>query len=258
MNAHRMDQETVERLLGGPVVDPQDGPEALVRLLTAVRVAPRPAELSGEDAAMRAYRLARAGTAAPLAGRRTAFAGLLSLKAALAALALTATGGVALAAANGALPGPLGGSEADVVTSAPATALPSATGAPSGQATTSTGGPDGPSPSAALVGLCRAYRADAGDNPGRTLENPVFSGLIAAAGGRDKVADYCDRVLDGNHGRPGGPASDRPGARPTDKPGRPSGAPSGPAGKPTTPAGPAGKPTTPATGQDGTTTPDQA
>ncbi|TDC71884.1 hypothetical protein E1193_28585 [Micromonospora sp. KC606] len=65
MNAHRLDQETVERLLDDPVVDLRNGPQPLVRLLAAVRAAPRPAELRGEGAAMRAFRGAYAGTPAP-------------------------------------------------------------------------------------------------------------------------------------------------------------------------------------------------
>ncbi|MEU8191879.1 hypothetical protein AB0C00_32080, partial [Micromonospora carbonacea] len=72
MNAHRMDQETVERLLAGSAGDPVAGPvggsvggprrdqEPLVRLLAAVRAAPRPDELRGEGAALHAFRLARA------------------------------------------------------------------------------------------------------------------------------------------------------------------------------------------------------
>ncbi|TDB71450.1 hypothetical protein [Micromonospora sp. KC723] len=66
MNAHRLDLETVERLLDDPVVDPRDGPQPLLRLLAAVRAAPRPAELRGESAAVRAFHGARAG--GPAAG----------------------------------------------------------------------------------------------------------------------------------------------------------------------------------------------
>ncbi|TDC32072.1 hypothetical protein [Micromonospora sp. KC213] len=59
MNAHRLDPHIAERLLGGPVVDPGSGwPQPLVRLLSAVRAAPRPAELRGERAAVRGFRAA--------------------------------------------------------------------------------------------------------------------------------------------------------------------------------------------------------
>ncbi|KAB1143220.1 hypothetical protein F6X68_20830, partial [Micromonospora sp. AMSO12t] len=118
MNAHRMDQETVERLLDGPVLDPQDGPQSLTSLLTAVRATPHADELAGEEAAVRAYRLARAGNppGRPEPRRRPALAGF-GVRAALAGAALALTGGVALAATGGALPDPLRGP-------APTTAAP--------------------------------------------------------------------------------------------------------------------------------------
>ncbi|MFJ8580564.1 hypothetical protein [Micromonospora sp. NPDC093277] len=57
MDTHRMDQETVERLLDGSVPHGHDGLRMLVRLLAAVRAAPRPHELAGEAAAVRAFRM---------------------------------------------------------------------------------------------------------------------------------------------------------------------------------------------------------
>ncbi|MGC5021048.1 hypothetical protein [Micromonospora sp. DT47] len=235
MNAHRMDQETAERLLGGPVVDPQGGQEPLVALLAAVRAAPRPAELRGENAAMHAFRSARAGAPLPMPTRTAqpgALARLAGLKVALAALAVAATGGVALAAATGTLPAPPHRPANPPVTpsaapgqSSSTTARPGPSGAPS------TVDPGRSAPSASTVGLCRAYRADAGDNPGRTLDNPAFAALINSAGGRDKVSGYCERVVGeyGTSGKPDTPATGRPA-------GRPSHSPTTPAGKPTAPA----------------------
>jgi hypothetical protein len=142
----------------------------------------------------------------------TALAKLLTLKAGATVLAVAATGGVALAAANGALPDPLGEPAAK--------AAASASGAPDaddkGKASPSAG-KGTPSPN--LVGLCRAYRAGAGDNPGKALENPAFGVLITTAGDKEKVAAYCDGLLANAKGRP------------TAKP-RPTGTPSHPAGKP--------------------------
>ncbi|MCM0678702.1 hypothetical protein NCC78_29110, partial [Micromonospora phytophila] len=95
--------------------------------------------------------------------------------------------------------------------------------------------------------LCQAYRADAGDNPGRTLDNPVFGDLVDAAGGRDKVAGYCDRVLAEEPGRPTSPGTptQRPGVEPTVRQ----------SGRPAPPSIPAEPPTAPGPGQ---TTPDRA
>ncbi|MFG3704661.1 hypothetical protein ACGF7U_07980 [Micromonospora sp. NPDC047670] len=242
MKAHRMDQETVERLLGGPVVDPQDAPRPLASLLTAVRAAPRAGELAGEDAAVRAYRLARSGTpaAAPERGRVPVLA-RLGVRAALAGVALAVTGGVAFAATGGALPNPLDG-PAPATTPAPVPPVPApvisptaAPGQPSASATTVDGRPE---PSASVAVLCRAFRAG-GEDPGRVLDKPVFGDLVRAAGGRGKVAGYCDRLLRDDPGRsdaPGATPTDRPEANPTVRPsGRLTASPSAPAGRPSAP-----------------------
>ncbi|SCL23615.1 hypothetical protein GA0070624_2769 [Micromonospora rhizosphaerae] len=234
MNAHRMDQETVERLLVGPVAYPQDGPEALVQLLTAVRAAPRPHELTGEGAALQAFRLARAGALSAATSRpeRRVLAGLLRAKVALAALlAAAATGGVALAAATGTLPGPLGGADgATTSPSATANGRPSPTTGPDASPTAA--GESGlPPATPALVGLCTAYRAEEGEARGRALETARFAELVSTAGGREKVPGFCDRLLAGRDDQGGPDATARPG-RDT---GRPGNAPSTPAHRPSDP-----------------------
>ncbi|MFC0003753.1 hypothetical protein [Micromonospora siamensis] len=245
MNAHRMDQETVERLLVGPVVDPADGPPALVQLLAAVRAAPRPAELSGEAEALRAYRMVRAGSTVPLrpvAAPRTGLAGRLGVRLAAVVVAVTATGGVAFAAAGGNLPGPLRHRPDPVPAPSSTPAHPTLPAV--GPAAPSPSGPARPAPatSASTAGLCRAYRADAGGNSGRALENPVFSGLIASAGGRDRVAGYCDRLLEQHSGRSEStaPGTQRGGAgstgQPAGRPDRPAAEPLNPPGRPASPA----------------------
>ncbi|GAA2703998.1 hypothetical protein ACFY2R_04240 [Micromonospora olivasterospora] len=83
MNAQRMDQEAVERLLAGRAVDSGNGAGALLRLLAALRAAARPAELRGESAALDAYRAARERSPAPPAthaGRRTPAAPVPSVR----------------------------------------------------------------------------------------------------------------------------------------------------------------------------------
>ncbi|MER5334887.1 hypothetical protein [Micromonospora sp. NPDC002717] len=236
-----MDQETVDRLLGGPVVDPRDAPQPVASLLTAVRAAPRAAELAGEDAAVRAYRLARAGTpvGSPERSRRGRALAGFGVRAALAGVALAVTGGVAFAAAGGTLPGPLRGPAPTTATPAPPAPPPAVSptagpGRPSAPPTTGEGRPD---PSASVAELCRAYRTD-GDGPGRALAKPAFDDLVRAAGGRGKVAGYCDRLLPGESAGPGssGTPVDRPGGTPTpQQPGRPTTSPSVPAGRPSVP-----------------------
>ncbi|RZU77747.1 hypothetical protein EV384_6488 [Micromonospora kangleipakensis] len=168
----------------------------------------------------------------------TALAKLLTLKVGATALAVAATGGVALAAATGTLPDPLNTS----------TAKPSAhaTGKPSDAADQGKGSPAGAkgSPSPNLVGLCHAYKAGVADNPGKALENPAFRVLITSAGTKEKVAAYCDTLLANEKGRPSGAA------KPTVTPSHPAGRPQT---RPTTakterPEAPGGHPaTTPAT-----------
>ncbi|MDH6461726.1 hypothetical protein M2302_001901 [Micromonospora sp. A200] len=238
MNAHRMDQETVERLLVGPVVDAHDGPEPLVRLLTAVRAAPHPGELRGENAAIHAFRSARTGAPlpAPSPARSFSLARLAGLKVALAGLAVAATGGVAFAAATGTLPGPLHRDAPPTPPSAVPQSTPPTTAGPGGSATPSSGKPEPgrPTPAASILGLCRAYRASAGDNPGRALDNPAFADLVTRAGGRNEVAGYCDRVVrDTGPSAPPSAVHPTPTERPT---GRPSQAPSTAGGKPDAPA----------------------
>ncbi|MEV0724886.1 hypothetical protein AB0I37_19160 [Micromonospora purpureochromogenes] len=239
MNAHRMDQETVERLLVGPVVGPHDGPEPLVRLLTAVRAAAHPGELRGESAAMHAFRRARAGAPlpAPSPARSFSLARLAGLKVALAGLAVAATGGVAFAAATGTLPGPLHRDAPVTPPSAvPQSTTPPTTAGPGGSPAPSSVKPEPgrPTPAASILGLCRAYRAGVGDNPGRALDNPAFADLVTRAGGRDEVAGYCERVVrDTGPSAPPSAVQPTPTERPT---GRPSHAPSTAGGKPDGPA----------------------
>ena len=142
----------------------------------------------------------------------TALAKLLTLKVGATAIAVAATGGVALAAATGTLPDQLN----------PA-AKPSAhaTGKPSDAADRGKGSPAEAkgSPSPNLVGLCHAYRAGVGDNPGKALENPAFRVLITTAGDQEKVAAYCDTLLASEKGKPSRAA------RPTATPSHPTGKP---------------------------------
>ncbi|MFR9780753.1 hypothetical protein ACL02O_32505 [Micromonospora sp. MS34] len=244
MNAHRMDQETVERLLVGPVADAQDGPEVLVRLLAAVRAAPHSHELSGEGAALQAFRLARAGSTPVPATRsqRRILTGLIGAKVALAALLAAATGGVALAAVTGTLPGPLGHDPA-TTPSAGTDGRPTPTSGPS--AIPDANQTDRPGGAASLTGLCTAYLDEPGGDRRKALESPRFAELVEAAGGQDEVAGYCDRLLDERDAPNGSTtgATKRPDSAPSGRvTGRPERTPSAPAVivTPTSrPAGPA-------------------
>jgi len=129
---------------------------------------------------------------------KIALAKLLTVKAAAVA-AIALGGGVALAATTGVLPNPLNTNSGK----------PSATH--SGQPSHSPGAKGSPSPN--LEGLCKAYAAKPTGERGKALESPAFQALITAAGGVDKVTDYCTTLL--------------PSAKPSKPAGRPSGSPAG-------------------------------
>ncbi|MBM0234601.1 hypothetical protein JNW91_23905, partial [Micromonospora sp. STR1_7] len=207
MNADQMDRETAERLLGAGPLDPSAGPRPVVLLLAAVRTAPRPGELAGEDLAVRGFRRAQVTPAAP---RRPHTLAWFGGRTAVTALALTAVGGVALAAATGTTPRP---------PQPPAPTAPASTDAPAASplvtdsrpipTTPATSRPVPPTSNAAgLPGLCRAYRAATRENPGRALDSPAFSALITAAGGRQHVTTYCNQLPTDNP--PPRPTADPP------------------------------------------------
>ncbi|MEU1847202.1 hypothetical protein [Micromonospora sediminicola] len=255
MDAPRLDQETVERLLVGSA----DGPRALTRLLDAVRVPPGTGEVSGEAAAVAAFRQARAGAVVaarpadrpPIDGPRAArptggsgpvdrrravprgdtgrrpaqrFAGLLGGKLAVATVLASLGGGVALAAATGSLPGP--GGDRTPTDGASGGSRPVAGPLP----TTSPGGRTGePTPTAAdplaSARLCTAYHRLAEPERGRALDTPAFAGLVAAAGGPRRVPGYCADLLPGA----AGPDESRPPVG-SAEPGPDGSGPPGPAG----------------------------
>jgi hypothetical protein len=214
----RIDRFTAERLLRR---EPVDGQDALADLLSAAAVPARDGELAGEPAAVAAFRNTRQAAAGSRLGghapARRPSARLLSAKAAaIAVVAVTALGGVALAARDGMFaehntpPMAPSGSAPE---SAPSMVIRSRTSRPApsrpaparpaqpgtdGPTATGTGGP--PSPS--LVGLCHAYGA--GDDHGKKLQSPPFRVLVDAAGGTDRVPGYCAALLADQHpGHPG-------------------------------------------------------
>ncbi len=218
----RLSRKTAELLLRGCPASPLADGDALAGLLVAAAAPAHDRELAGEAEAVTAFREAHLSPVTqsrrPLMSATTK---LLAVKAVLAAMGVTG-GGVALAAATGHLPSQLGGTPAaasSAKASASATATPSATESSKSHPTAS------PSPS--LRGLCQAYTAGVGSNPGEALDNPAFTALITAAGGKDKVAAFCTSLLAAkpNHratphptGKPSSLPTQAPTAHPTGKP----------------------------------------
>jgi hypothetical protein len=175
---------------------PPAADDALSRLI-ANAVPPRERdyrrEVRGEEGAVAAFRQARLNPAADPRRRSMSAGKLLALKTIIAAVGLSG-GGVALAAATGHLPAQAGGHPAASASTAASGSAAASRSAGAADAATSGHTPATPSP--ALQGLCHAYAAGAGSNPGKALDNPAFSALITAAGGRDKVTSYCATVVE--------------------------------------------------------------
>ena len=184
---------------------------------------------------------------------KTAAAKLVAAKVVVgAAVAAAATGGVAVAAATNHASGPANHDTRPAVAASGkhATGTPSAeAGRPSPLPTpTSPGRPYAAHPSSAtsraaqgspspsLVGLCAAYRAGVANNPGRALDNPAFTALVTAAGGKDNVSAYCTAILASPHpsGTPSHPTASPP-RHPTEPPSTHPGASTHPTGPPSTP-----------------------
>jgi hypothetical protein len=225
----RISPFSAQRLLRGEGT----GPDRLTELLAAAAAPASREELGGEEAAVTAFREAHLAPAHQQRRQsmiKTALAKLLTLKVAAAALTVTAAGGVALAAGTGNLPHSLGGG---TPTAQP---TPSHDGGTPHTSKAAAAHDHSASPSPSLVGLCHAYKAGAGDNPGKALDNPAFTHLITVAGGKDKVAAYCTALLKAHPGKAGGShPTGAPATHPTGAPStHPTGGPSShPTGKPT-------------------------
>ncbi|MFC4017022.1 hypothetical protein ACFOW4_03555 [Micromonospora sp. GCM10011542] len=214
--------------------------EPLARLLAAAAAPAKPGELAGEQAALAAFRAARADPA-PASARRPHRRRLTTAAIAwLTALAASATAGVAFAAVSlnrpADPPAPARTSVAPTPTDRTAGPSGSGDGTPSGEGTpsgtdpsrsagsasagpsTSPGSGDDPAPAGQLTGLCGAWLAKTPDQRDKALGTPAFARLVSAAGSAGDVEAYCRRLVP--EAKP--TASPPTGARPTASP--PSGA----------------------------------
>ena len=225
---------TAEQLLAG-----QRGHTAVHRMLAAASARGIARELAGESTAVANFQAAQLRPVNPVRRRsvlKTAAAKLVAAKVVVgAAVAVAATGGLALAAATTHASGPANHDTRPAVaasgthTTGPPSAKPDrpsplptrvSMSNPSGahpSSGTSQAAHGSPSPS--LVGLCTAYQAGVADNPGKAMDNPAFTALITAAGGKDNVTAYCTAILPSPH--PSGTPS-HPTASPSSHPTEPS------------------------------------
>jgi hypothetical protein len=156
---------------------------AVRELLVAASAPAATGELRGQVAALAAFRAAHRQPVATQRRRPVIvdnIARMLTVKAAAIAVAITATGGVAVAATTGALPVPgvsSGSGTSTVVT-------------PSGAAAS------GGTKSHDWTGPCNAaVHGHALDNPGTAAQSTALSQLITAAGGINQLPAFCSAVL---------------------------------------------------------------
>jgi len=192
-----LDEGTAERMLAGGL-DPADAPPAYMRtamVLEAIAAPPSSDELADEAATVATLAAAARSFPHPAARRRpTVLTKLLTAKmAAAAAIAALSVGGVA-AAATGTLPDSAQRVAHQVLGAAgvPAPDDHGDAAADASKAGRSATGPD--ATGAAKDGLCRAWQAGQGGEQGGKNDSTAFKALAAAAGGSDKVADYCKDV----------------------------------------------------------------
>lgn len=237
----------VDRLLAG---DPHGESPALTSLLAATTAPATPREHAGEEAVLAAFAAASLGLSpSPLRARRlsmlsTLLAGKVVTAAAAAGIAIA---GTAAAAYTGSLPdrlqdiahttiGAPAAHHADNAGRTPVTAhmpAPSATGRP---ATATPVGPD--ASGTAAFGLCTAW-----GKGGLATKSVAYDSLVRAAGGADKIKDYCATVA--HPGKAEAHATSAPTGHPTGSP--TTHATGAPETRPTTPeTHPTGEPTKPA------------
>ncbi|MEU6202118.1 hypothetical protein ABZ814_00810 [Micromonospora musae] len=204
------DRAEADRLLdaarAGEPAEADGPPDPLAELLAAAAAPVRAHELEGEQAALAAFRAARATPTTLRAPRRRRLtAGALAW---VAGLLVTATAGVAFAAVTleqpPAPPVP--------VSPAPATGRPESRPA---ESTSTDARPDvapSPDPERSSVGaeqdeqairLCAAYLAKMPAQREKALTTPRFRPLVAAAGGVGQVEAYCQEPA--RAGRPSPP-----------------------------------------------------
>ncbi|MFE0530587.1 hypothetical protein ACFW0V_23620 [Micromonospora parva] len=178
--------------------------EPVAALLAAAAGPVRAGELAGEEAALAAFRAARANpaAAAPQPTRRRIRTGVVAW---IGAVAATATAGAAFAAVtrdrapdpvapapSGSSPSPQpSASRSDESGRSVAPGAPSP-GRPSPVTATS---PATPTLANQLPGLCRAWRAKKPDQREKVLRTPAFQPLVTAAGGPAAVESYCERLV---------------------------------------------------------------
>ncbi|WP_330437500.1 hypothetical protein OHB44_16985 [Micromonospora sp. NBC_00821] len=180
--------------------------EPVAALLAAAAGPVRPGELAGEDAAVAAFRAARANPSPAVPQRPRRRRMTTGAVAWIGAVAATATAGAAFAAVtrdrgpDPVAPAPSrpspsphqGASRSAEPGRSVGPGVPSSPGAPPSVTATP---PASPTAVGQVHGLCRAWRAKKPEQREKALRTPAFQKLVTAAGGPAEVEAYCQRLV---------------------------------------------------------------
>ncbi|MFI6781187.1 hypothetical protein [Micromonospora sp. NPDC050276] len=182
---------------------PATNPVAAVLAAAAGPV--RPGELAGEEAALAAFRAARANPAPAVPHRPRRRRVTTGAVAWVGAVAATATAGAAFAAVTrDRAPDPVAPAPSRPAPSPhqgvsrsqePGPSMSPDTLPPGVPSPVTAMPPASPAPADSVHGLCRAWRAKKPDQRERALRTPAFQGLVTAAGGPAEVEAYCQRLV---------------------------------------------------------------
>ncbi|MEU7752738.1 hypothetical protein AB0B57_29365 [Micromonospora sp. NPDC049101] len=212
-------------------VSPTPSADPVAGLLAAAAGPARPGELAGEEAALTAFRAARADPAPSVPHRPRRRRLTTGAVAWIGAVAATATAGAAFAAVTrDRAPDPVAPEPSRTSPSPDRSA--STSGDPSRSAPHGPPSPSHPSPGAPspgppspgtpsapstpvgnLHGLCRAWQAKKPEEREKALRTPAFERLVAAAGGPAEVEAYCQRLTPER--KPSEPTKPQPPSPPT-------------------------------------------
>jgi hypothetical protein len=198
---HRLTRASVDRIVDGAPTGAEAAPVSA--LLAELRTAPIEPDSDGERLAVAAFRAAQSAPClAPAVGppRRPRLV-RLAVKVAVVA-AILAASSVAAATGDDVLPHLFVGDTRGAVPSARSPAPPArSTSTTSSRSvtphTSPTGRPTTSAPAAppAIVDACRAYQGTDPATRAKALDKHRYAALVAAAGGRDRVDQYCARLV---------------------------------------------------------------
>jgi hypothetical protein len=188
----RIGREEAEQLLQGITTSADRGD--LLRLLSLASAPARPEELTGREPALAAFRKAPVSVPAPARRRVWTVVSRALVVKLLAGFGVLVLGGAAVAASTGNLPAQVQHGAHDLL-SPLGVPVPDASVSHNPRPHGATPAPATSTGATTSANLCQAWHAEKKDNQGRKMDPAARQALTQAAGGPDKIPDYCAKVL---------------------------------------------------------------